>query len=120
MSSYTPLTDEIIKYCEYQFPATQGHIPLRQMIEKIEVEKIELELDYDEIASKIDPVLDKATAIFHENERLRTALEEIATTAHCIALAGPLNTPTLQDAWGKFMKIDSMASNALAQQKAKP
>lgn len=49
-----------------------------------------------------------------ENAALRKALEEIATTAHCIALAGPLNTPTLQDAWGKFMKIDSMASAALA------
>jgi hypothetical protein len=49
-----------------------------------------------------------------ENAQLKEALKEIATTAHCIALAGPLNTPTLQDAWGKFMKIDSMASNALA------
>jgi len=50
----------------------------------------------------------------NENAALRNVLQEIATTAHCIALAGPLNTPTLQDAWGKFMKIDSMASNALA------
>jgi len=37
----TPKTDEIIKYCEYQFPATQGHIPLRKMIEEIEIEKNE-------------------------------------------------------------------------------
>jgi hypothetical protein len=51
-----------------------------------------------------------------ENAALRKALEDIATTAHCIAKAGPLTTPTLQDAWGKFMKIDSMASNALAGQ----
>jgi hypothetical protein len=49
-----------------------------------------------------------------ENAALRKALEDIATTAHCIAKAGPLTTPTLQDAWGKFMKIDSMASNALS------
>lgn len=49
-----------------------------------------------------------------ENAALKEALRDIATTAHCIALAGPLNTPTLQDAWSKFMKIDSMASNALA------
>lgn len=40
--SNTPLTDEIIKYCDYQFPATQGHIPLRTMIEKIEKENAEL------------------------------------------------------------------------------
>lgn len=40
--SKTPLTDEIIKYCDYQFPATQGHIPLRTMIEKIEKENAEL------------------------------------------------------------------------------
>lgn len=49
-----------------------------------------------------------------ENAALREALEEISTTSHCIALAGPLNTPTLQDAWSKFMKIDSMASEALS------
>jgi len=49
-----------------------------------------------------------------ENAALRKALEDIATTAHCIAKAGPLTTPTLQDAWGKFIKIDSMASNALS------
>ena len=40
--SNTPITDEIIKYCDYQFPATQGHIPLRTMIEKIEKENAEL------------------------------------------------------------------------------
>lgn len=49
-----------------------------------------------------------------KNAELKEALKEISTTAHCIALAGPLNTPTLQDAWSKFMKIDSMASGALA------
>lgn len=52
-----------------------------------------------------------------ENAALKEALRDIATTAHCIAKAGPLNTPTLQDAWGKFMKIDSMASNALSKSK---
>ncbi len=49
-----------------------------------------------------------------ENAKLREALEEIATTAHCIAKAGPLTTPTLQDAWGKFMRIDTMATKALS------
>lgn len=52
-----------------------------------------------------------------ENDELKEVLRDIATTAHCIAKAGPLNTPTLQDAWGKFMKIDSMASNALSRNK---
>jgi regulator of replication initiation timing len=49
-----------------------------------------------------------------ENAKLREALKEISTTAHCIAKAGPLNTPTLQDAWGKFMYIDAMATKALS------
>jgi hypothetical protein len=49
-----------------------------------------------------------------ENAKLREALKEISTTAHCIAKAGPLNTLTLQDAWGKFMAIDAMATKALS------
>lgn len=49
-----------------------------------------------------------------EIAKLREALKEISTTAHCIAKAGPLNTPTLQDAWGKFMAIDAMATKALS------
>ncbi len=46
-------------------------------------------------------------------EALRASLENIATTAHCVALSGPATTPTLQDAWGKFMKIESMAVEGL-------
>ena len=49
-----------------------------------------------------------------EIAKLREALKEISTTAHCIAKAGPLNTPTLQDAWWKFMHIDAMATKALS------
>jgi len=49
-----------------------------------------------------------------EIAKLREALKEISTEAHCIAKAGPLNTPTLQDAWGKFMHIDAMATKALS------
>ena len=65
--------------------------------------------------AKLKSYIDEQNAsICAENAALKEALGEIATTAHCIALAGPLNTPTLQDAWSKFMKIDSMASNALA------
>lgn len=48
-----------------------------------------------------------------ENAIFKDALEEIRTAAHCIAKAGPMNTPTLQDAWAKFMMISSAASSAL-------
>ncbi len=46
--------------------------------------------------------------------RLRAALEDIRTTAHCIAKAGPLHTPTLQDAWAKFNQISVAATVALS------
>ena len=62
-------------------------------------------------------IAEKVPMLVEENAALKEALRDIATTAHCIALSGPLNTPTLQDAWGKFMKIDSMASNALSKNK---
>jgi hypothetical protein len=62
----------------------------------------------------INQVIDKVIELENENSKLREALKEISTTAHCIAKAGPLNTPTLQDAWGKFMAIDAMATKALS------
>lgn len=62
-------------------------------------------------------IAEKVPMLVEENAALKDALRDIATTAHCIALAGPLNTPTLQDAWSKFTKIDSMASNALSKNK---
>lgn len=34
-------------------------------------------------------------------------LDDIRTTAHCIAKAGPFSTPTLDDAWPKFMSLDA-------------
>lgn len=96
------------------FVAKQVEIPellrenaaLREQL-KLETEKANARFDcaYKLYADKV--------ALRGENAALKEALKEIATTAHCIALAGPLNTPTLQDAWGKFMKIDSMASAAL-------
>jgi hypothetical protein len=62
----------------------------------------------------INQVIDKVIELENENAKLREALKEISTTAHCIAKAGPLNTPTLQDAWVKFMHIDAMATKALS------
>lgn len=50
----------------------------------------------------------------------RNALEDIHTTAHCIAKAGPLTTPTLDKAWVEFMRIGAMASNALWTTKQTP
>jgi hypothetical protein len=41
-------------------------------------------------------------------------LEDIRTAAHCIAKAGPLNTPTLVDAWVKFMDLEVMAVKGLS------
>jgi hypothetical protein len=63
------------------------------------------------LADELTVRAEKAEA---EVERLREALSEIRTSAHCIAKAGPLNTPTLQDAWSKFMMISAAASGALA------
>lgn len=54
-------------------------------------------------------------AAYAKIARLKTTLEDISTTAHCIALAGPRHTPTLEDAWAKFLLIDVKASRALAE-----
>lgn len=44
----------------------------------------------------------------------RAALEDIRTSAHCLAKAGPLLTPTHDDAWGQFMKLEVKAVAGLA------
>jgi len=41
--SATPLTDEIVKYLDCQFPATVGHIPIREKIGLIEIRLARLE-----------------------------------------------------------------------------
>jgi len=48
-----------------------------------------------------------------EIERLRDALRDVATTAHCISKAGPLHTKTLAEAWGKFDHISVKATGAI-------
>jgi hypothetical protein len=68
----------------------------------------------DEAKNYFDIAQVRLPELLRENAKLREALKEISTTAHCIAKAGPLNTPTLQDAWGKFMAIDAMATKALS------
>jgi predicted GNAT family acetyltransferase len=40
-------------------------------------------------------------------------LEDLRTTAHYIAKAGPLNTKTLDEAWSKFMALEFSASFAM-------
>ena len=62
----------------------------------------------------IHQVIDRVLEMENENAKLREALKEISTEAHCISKAGPLNTPTLQDAWVKFMRMDAMATKALS------
>jgi hypothetical protein len=86
---------------------------------KIETENATLRAELEEIKKAFAPTFvslmqAECVKLEGENAALKEALKEIATTSHCIALAGPLNTPTLQDAWAKFMKIDSMASKALS------
>jgi hypothetical protein len=65
--------------------------------------------------------LSKALA---ELAKAREALDEIRTLAHCISKAGPLHTPTLDDAWAEFDRISVNASRALhaidAARKAQP
>jgi len=68
----------------------------------------------DEAKNYFDMAQIRLPELLRENEKLREALKEISTEAHCIAKAGPLNTPTLHDAWGKFMAIDAMATKALS------
>lgn len=48
-----------------------------------------------------------------QHTALRIAVEDVMTTAHCIAKAGPLNTPDLTEAWNKFMGISAACAKAL-------
>lgn len=44
---------------------------------------------------------------------LLTELEDIRTSAHCIAKSGPATTTTLDDVWNKFNSISAVAANAI-------
>lgn len=50
-------------------------------------------------------------------EALTKGLNDIHILAHCLAKAGPLNTPDLATAWVRFMEISAKASNAAYQSK---
>ncbi len=63
-------------------------------------------------AKFVSVATDLSTAL-NQLRQAREELNSIHTTAHCISKAGPLNTPTLQDAWRKFDLIAVMATNAL-------
>ena len=52
-------------------------------------------------------------ALTASNRRLYATLEDIWTTAHCIAKAGPLHTKTLDEAWQKFTQLSVMAARGL-------
>lgn len=58
-------------------------------------------------------VYDMGCELERENAAMRAAFHDIHETAHLIAKAGPLLTPTLAEAWGKFMRISAMATAAM-------
>lgn len=74
----------------------------------------------DETIEQPDPVeIGKVIdATINLLSKYESSLQEIRVFAHCVAKAGPLNTPTLQDAWSKFMEISAMASKGLSKQKS--
>lgn len=57
---------------------------------------------------------DFARQLEREVNHLRAALHDIHVTAHCLAKAGPLNTPDLETAWVRFMRLSVMATAALS------
>ncbi len=84
-----------------------AYTTLRQLVEAYQMVH-DVDVDWDDYPKE-------TLAMAHQEiDRLRAALEDISTTAHCLAKAGPLNTPTLDAAWGHFLDIDRKATNALA------
>jgi hypothetical protein len=64
--SSTPRTDAIIEYLNYQFPATVGHIPIRDMIAK-------LEADYCEVWNDCETVRNQRDDLKKNHDQRRTA-----------------------------------------------
>jgi len=70
----------------------------------------------DEI-QKLEDILAEAEKKAEQDAKhiadLLDSLRDIGTYAHCVAIAGPSNTPTLEDAWVKFSNISVKATNAI-------
>lgn len=74
----TPETDALLYYLKQQFPATEGHIPLRERISKLERER-------DEAREKLDVMKDalcRADVIaadrLEERDQLRKVVDKLA------------------------------------------
>lgn len=99
--------------------AIDDAVNLLRKYDEIERENVRLRADRDDWKAKHWKAHDDFHRQFLEMEKLlesleiaRKTLDDIHLQAHCIAKAGPLNTPTLQDAWGKFMEISAKAGGA--------
>jgi len=66
-----------------------------------------------ETADIVADRLEELEGVQDENKRLRQALDEIHTDAHCAAKTGPLTIPTLEVAWNRFDHIAARATAAL-------
>ena len=95
----TPDTSAILEYLRVQFPATEGHIPLREKISKLERERDELrtanaviqEREAALVASK-DRISQRAEAIRCElvesekkSEAMREAIREVENSLQSIS-----------------------------------
>ncbi len=90
-----------------------AYTTLRQLVEAYQMVH-DVDVDWDDYPKE-------TLAMAHQEiDLLRAALDDIRTTAHCLAKAGPLNTPTLQDAWSQFMRLEVIAAQALFEANAKP
>ncbi len=91
-------------------PSTpEGRAAVAQLIANAEAAAMEAKLQ-----AILDERREVVTRIGALNTTLRAALDDIHLTAHCLAKAGPLVTPTLDVAWSHFNRIAAKATAALA------